>query len=305
MVVRTVVVLAAFLTLAMQFPFDGRHAPLRPPFLSEMKPGEREIRSLAAGWPDRVSEAGEHEGEWMLKVDGRWFAWAHGRMLPAGERDSWRQYEPYAFYDYPRRLPALPGRDTAQAESLKAQVAEDERHPPRRSEQFLAALLNAPDRTTTESRLIRVEVAGFTVTVHERLREPLARVSRELQFLRSADPQVAAFLRELSEMNGYNYRYVDGTRERSLHSYGAAIDLIPRRPAERYSYWRWARAEVDEWWAIPYEQRWTPPAAFVRAFEREGFVWGGKWELFDTMHFEYRPDLFALRRIPGPLTPTD
>jgi hypothetical protein len=28
----------------------------------------------------------------------------------------------------------------------------------------------------------------------------------------------------------------------------------------------------------------------VDIFERRGFVWGGKWYRYDTMHFEYRPE---------------
>ncbi|MBP9613702.1 MAG: M15 family metallopeptidase, partial [Sulfurospirillum sp.] len=26
--------------------------------------------------------------------------------------------------------------------------------------------------------------------------------------------------------------------------------------------------------------------------EKYGFVWGGRWYHYDTMHFEYRPELF-------------
>jgi hypothetical protein len=29
----------------------------------------------------------------------------------------------------------------------------------------------------------------------------------------------------------------------------------------------------------------------VEVFERHGFIWGGKWNHYDTMHFEYRPEL--------------
>jgi hypothetical protein len=32
-------------------------------------------------------------------------------------------------------------------------------------------------------------------------------------------------------------------------------------------------------------------AEIVLTFERHGFIWGGKWGHFDTMHFEYRPEL--------------
>ena len=32
------------------------------------------------------------------------------------------------------------------------------------------------------------------------------------------------------------------------------------------------------------------PPSFVEVFEQHGFVWGGKWLYFDTIHFEYRPE---------------
>jgi hypothetical protein len=47
---------------------------------------------------------------------------------------------------------------------------------------------------------------------------------------------------------------------------------------------------------VPYEQRWMVPTSVVEAFERHGFVWGGKWLFFDTMHFEYRPEVLLLAR---------
>jgi hypothetical protein len=33
--------------------------------------------------------------------------------------------------------------------------------------------------------------------------------------------------------------------------------------------------------------------AALETFERRGFIWGGKWWHFDTMHFEYRPEIIA------------
>jgi hypothetical protein len=29
----------------------------------------------------------------------------------------------------------------------------------------------------------------------------------------------------------------------------------------------------------------------VQIFEDNGFIWGGKWHHFDTVHFEFRPEL--------------
>ena len=43
--------------------------------------------------------------------------------------------------------------------------------------------------------------------------------------------------------------------------------------------------------AIVYRNR--MPAEIVAIFEKHGFIWGGKWYHFDTMHFEYRPELLV------------
>jgi D-alanyl-D-alanine carboxypeptidase len=79
----------------------------------------------------------------------------------------------------------------------------------------------------------------------------------------------------------YNCRTVAGSGVTSMHAYAAAIDLNTR-----YSdYWRWAAKKgTGPIWKnqIPIE--------IVRAFESNGFIWGGYWYDFDTMHFEYRPE---------------
>ena len=35
------------------------------------------------------------------------------------------------------------------------------------------------------------------------------------------------------------------------------------------------------------------PEEIVTIFEKHGFIWGGKWYHFDTMHFEFRPELLV------------
>jgi len=249
------------------------------------------MKAIAAAWPERVSEAAYRDGDWILRIDDTWFAWANGRLLPEVDRARWQEFVPLAFYDYSRGLPPLETPDAATAARLRQSVRDAANNPPRRSEAFLGTLLRAEDRQATEAHLVRMEVGGFSVTVHESLRAPLTAVSERLRALRASDPVVAAFLRGLSEMNGYNYRYVEGTRSRSLHSYGLAVDLIPRSYGGKQAYWQWAMSKVPDWWTIPYEKRWMVPLAVIEAFEGQGFVWGGKWLYFDTMHFEFRPDI--------------
>ena len=37
------------------------------------------------------------------------------------------------------------------------------------------------------------------------------------------------------------------------------------------------------------------PMAIVEPFEKKGFIWGGRWYHYDTMHFEYRPELLLYK----------
>jgi hypothetical protein len=298
--------LAAVAYLATHSPVARMAGPGTIPSRIAAMPGEREVKALAAAWPGQVDGLRLQAGEWQLQIGEQWFSWSEGRLLPLADAGSWQDYAPLPFYSYPLSLPPLPTLDPDTAAALRHRVAAEERDPPRRSEAFLGALLSARNRVETESRLVKMEVAGFTVSVHGLLKGPLTRVSAELAALKASDPEVAAFLRSLAEMNGYNYRFVENTRSRSLHSYGIAVDLIPKSYGGRDTYWLWAMNRVSDWWTVPYERRWMPPSAVIAAFERQGFVWGGKWLFFDTMHFEYRPDILLLARSEiGPPTVAD
>ena len=86
----------------------------------------------------------------------------------------------------------------------------------------------------------------------------------------------------------FNWRVVAGTDRLSVHSFGAAIDLN----VAFADYWLWSSPTGRETDVPAYRNR--IPHEVVEIFERHGFVWGGKWYHFDTMHFEYRPELLAL-----------
>lgn len=101
----------------------------------------------------------------------------------------------------------------------------------------------------------------------------LAAISRELDALPAEDK------RFLYPIGGtYNCRAVADTGGTSMHAWGAAIDINPAYAD--YWFWRPDRAYVNR-----------IPLAIVAIFERHGFIWGGRWLHFDTMHFEYRPEL--------------
>jgi hypothetical protein len=106
----------------------------------------------------------------------------------------------------------------------------------------------------------------------------LEAVSRDL------DQLPARFDRYLFPSGGtYNCRVIAGTSRLSAHSHAIAIDIALRHT----DYWRQAKPGKDGTYA--YKNK--IPMEIVRIFEKHGFIWGGKWHHYDTMHFEYRPEL--------------
>jgi D-alanyl-D-alanine carboxypeptidase len=106
----------------------------------------------------------------------------------------------------------------------------------------------------------------------------LEAVSEELDKLPDADMRYM-----IPTAGTFTCRVIAGTDRTSMHAYGAAIDLNTAHA----DYWRNAKADASG--RLAYRN--AIPFEIVDAFERHGFIWGGKWYHYDTMHFEYRPEL--------------
>jgi hypothetical protein len=117
---------------------------------------------------------------------------------------------------------------------------------------------------------------NVAITAANGVDQALVAVSQEL------DALPADLTKYLVPTSGtYNCRNIAGSSVRSMHAYGAAIDLNVK-----YSdYWRWSKDLSSPVWKN------RIPVEIVRVFEKHGFIWGGYWYHFDTMHFEYRPEL--------------
>lgn len=82
------------------------------------------------------------------------------------------------------------------------------------------------------------------------------------------------------------WRKISGTDRLSMHSFGMTIDIN----VSFSNYWQWDCGCKSESTVLKeYSNR--IPLELVRIFEKYGFIWGGNWYHFDTMHFEYRPEL--------------
>ena len=141
---------------------------------------------------------------------------------------------------------------------------------------LLKALYGA-DQRSVERGIVRTLFGG---KIKVRLAAPAAEAFQRIDTawrLRPADPELNSYF---SPIYGYFWRAIAKTNRLSPHSFGIAVDLNP----DKGPYWQWSKLR-------PHPLQKTFPSAIVSLFEDNGFIWGGKWEHFDLMHFEYRPEL--------------
>ncbi len=211
------------------------------------------------------------EGNTVVFANGARMAWDDGRQKSAEQALVDPDVEDMMATPYPlaregARAPR-PGEDPGRV----------------RSDAFFKALYGGSEGEVRAS-LVSVpfvpNLGGGTLTVTTRfgVDQKIAAISRDLERL----PR--EFHKYLTPPGGaFNWRAIAGTDRLSVHSFGAAVDINTQ-----YSdYWRWAGHTAGG--AIPYRNR--IPMEIVEVFEKHCFIWGGRWYHYDTMHFEYRPEL--------------
>ncbi len=257
------------------------------------------LRAFLVAYPDDIGgvDYDFQIKDWYMTIDGERLYWAGGRLLPLDEIDSKEKWRPYIDYLYPEKIPDPKTFSEETIAALDADVlAENRSNAPTYNPAFYDALYDGKTRRRIESHIVRFDYLGKRVSVHERLVEPLRRVESRINALAEKDETVREFLQSITSIEGYNWREIADSPSRSNHSWGIAVDILPKKWSQKNIYWNWVTYFNDRWMLIPLERRWMPPPAVVGLFEDEGFVWGGKWLLWDNMHFEYRPELLVLQK---------
>jgi hypothetical protein len=207
---------------------------------------------------------GRIDGDALVVGEAR-FAWDDGKTKTTAERIAAPDLEDMFALGYPT--------------GAIAAVDDPEADPGRVRHEGLFRAVYGADANAVSHALVRVPFAGHTVSFHRRAAPALARVDAKLR------PLIATHARFFRDLGGtFSARTIAGTDRTSAHAWGIAIDLDPSAS----DYWRNAPAGHRAW-------KNQVPAAVVDAFESEGFVWGGRWFHYDTMHFEYRPELLDAR----------
>jgi peptidoglycan LD-endopeptidase CwlK len=230
--------------------------------------------ALLEAYPGLFSIAGNT----LTWTDGTTMVWDDGKAKSAEELVDAADIEDMFHYVYPK----------AEAGPLTPAVDFD---PGRvRNEAFFKKLYGdsakaVGRRLVSIAWLPRLGRAKLQVTSVLGVDTLLAKVSEELEAM-PAD--LSRYGRKPG--GGFNWRVVAGEKLLSVHSYGAAIDIN----VDYSDYWRWHKPDATG--RIPYKNRIPLPVAAL--FEKHGFIWGGRWYHYDTMHFEYRPELLLYRPNP-------
>ncbi len=240
--------------------------------------GIDDVARLLTAYPDHLSHIDGKDLVWRdgtrMAIDDGQPAKSHPDLLSRPDlKDMFR-------VPYPAG-PAWSGRPQAPGD----EVADPGRA---RHAAFFAKMYGDCTKGTAAAQL--VDIIWLPATAPQKLKvtrvngvaRKLEAVSRELEAL------PAAVRRFLSPAAGtYVCRPIAGTERASAHGYGIAIDIAIRHA----DYWRWQRPAADR------SPAWRNriPMEIVEVFERHGFIWGGKWLHYDTMHFEYRPELLPAR----------
>ena len=260
---------------------------------------EAVFRAFAAAYPDRIGKVEFFDGDWTIEVYGERFFYAEGRLLPAHLRDNVGEYNPQPFYNYTKELP--PWRQLTDEESsrMREQEALRSQRPARRSPHFYDALWRTRNRDESWEHIKQIRFLGHPVQVHYSILTQLSLVEEQILRISKTSAAVRQWISNLNNLESWNWRNIAASQSRSFHAYGSAIDLLPKSLGGLETYWLWTANKTPDWWNVPYEKRFHPPGEVIHAFESFGFVWGGKWRYFDTMHFEYRPEILVLSGIAG------
>ncbi|MBN2353798.1 MAG: M15 family metallopeptidase [Spirochaetales bacterium] len=256
--------------------------------------GREVLEAFLAAYPGRFRSVELVDGDWSIAGDGVRFFWAGGRLLPQTALAHRDKYTPHPFYRSPAEQPPVPEYSDGEKIEIRARIDHREKSPPARHPGFYNYVWQARDHKSAERRTQGLMFLGKPVRVSVALVPVLRAINAEIVERSRTDGELKRFVASIRELSGFYWRNIANTGSLSYHSYGAAVDVISRNPKRKETYWLWAKRRDPDWFTRPLSTRLQPPVSFVAVFEKYGFVWGGKWFYFDTVHFEYRPEILIL-----------
>ena len=254
---------------------------------------EQVMKALFKAYPKQIESVEFRDNDWALRMRGTWYYYAGAKLLPENLRENAAKYRAMLFYWYSAKLPEWVAPSPGDSAQLGKIVTEGSRDTRRRSD-FLDDLWQMHNSNEAYGNIRTISFLGRSARVHHLIVEKLSLVEERILTAAKSDPQLQAWINSISITESWSWRNIADTQSRSYHSYGLAVDLLPKALGNKQTYWLWTAQQRKDWWNVSYDGRYHPPDAVISAFETFGFIWGGKWFRFDTMHFEYRPELLVI-----------
>lgn len=224
--------------------------------------------------------------------------WADSKFLPEEKLADKDLYQPL-LYNYTKEIPDPQNFSAEDITRIKDFSNPKNRLNSKGAPLYLFNFIYDTDtRISTESHIKKISFLGKNTNVHERIIDPLKTIENELNELAKNDSEVKSFILKLQSADSYSWRNISDSGNKSIHSFGIALDVLPVGWQKKNLYWAWRRdIDPENWMLLALEKRWMPPLRVIKTFEKHGFIWGGKWVIWDNMHFEYKPEIVLFNGI--------
>lgn len=294
--ITLLITLCFLFSLSHIFPLENNTKKIHEP---------ENLQIFRKAYPDIIfnSEYDESQNDWKITILNNnkkfIFYWNNGSFIPPEEMIYKNEYWTLLYnYDYKKPLIDPSTYSNEKIEHLKNfSSAENRKNGKGTPMFFFDAIYDSFTRASVEKHIVNINFLGFSVNVHERLVTPLSEVEKRINQEASKDAQIKVFLKTLNKNEGYFWRIIAGTNRKSFHSLGIALDIQPKSYNGKEVYWSWAKDKNPKnWMFTKLSDRWMPPQKIIDIFEEEGFIWGGKWTIWDNMHFEYHPELILFNK---------
>lgn len=263
------------------------------------------ISLLEKAYPSKIKKSGYDifKKKWFIVIQNASekikLYWYNQCFLPEKYINSFQDkndipvFEPLFSYKYPDEIPNPSNFSKDWIDYLKNISAENSlrRTQPKGLEFLYNALYDGETKTSIAKQIVKSSFFGKRVNIHKDIVEPLKKVEEKILIISKTNDSVEKFIKDIHSIGGFNWRDIRSSENRSSHSWGISIDIMPILRGKEI-YWEWTQYSFgDKWITMPLKNRWIPPKEVIEAFESEGFIWGGKWDIWDNMHFEYRPEM--------------
>lgn len=257
------------------------------------------LNAYKEAYPGLITDITMGENDWIIKfANGNIYYWADGKILPESVLPESDKFISYSIYPYNMngRCPELYTEEQINKLRVKKKPDKKKKFVPGEEGSLYKELFAITTKKSAIKHLSEVKLSGHYIKVHHSIAEKIISIDSKINSLAKTDPEVRSFVKTIGSVQAFNLRKIAGTNRRSNHSYGIAIDILPKKYRKKIIYWSWEQDKNKDWMLLPQSCLWTPPEQVVKLFYEEGFIWGGHWDKYDTMHFEYRPELILLSK---------